>query len=161
MRSLLFCVFTMLVTILLTLAVDAQNYPPSPSIFNKVGICVKDAETKVTSDAARDLLRFTKTDLNQLNEIIQVHDGDSILIAQKLAKQLGLAVGISSGANILGAIKTQNRSGILSCVVTIIADSNKKYLSTDLVKEEPVKPGYLSPEIELVDYIPMKRAYEG
>jgi cysteine synthase len=34
-------------------------------------------------------------------------------------------------------------------VVTVFADDNKKYLTTDLLRQEPVKPGYLSPELEL------------
>jgi cysteine synthase A len=33
--------------------------------------------------------------------------------------------------------------------VTVFADDNKKYLTTDLLHIEPVKPGYLSPELEL------------
>jgi len=99
--------------------------------------------------------------LDELDGILQVSDGDAILMAQKMARQLGIAVGISSGANILGAIQAQNQLGDSSVVVTVLSDSNKKYLSTDLMKEEPVKPGYLSPEIELLDYIPVKRAYEG
>jgi cysteine synthase A len=91
--------------------------------------------------------------LKVLDEVIQVADGDSILMAQKLAKDLGLAVGISSGANIIGAIKLQNKLGCERFnVVTVFCDSNKKYLSTDLMKEEPVKDGYLSPEVELLDY---------
>src|SRR5690606_38780581 len=36
--------------------------------------------------------------LDQLREIVQVHDGDAIITAQKLARELGLGVGISSGA---------------------------------------------------------------
>src|SRR6185503_15421174 len=48
--------------------------------------------------------------LDQLDSIIKVSDGDSIIMAQKLANQLGLAVGISSGANFIGAIKVQNGS---------------------------------------------------
>ena len=36
--------------------------------------------------------------LKELDKVISVDDGDSILMAQKLAAQLGLAVGISSGA---------------------------------------------------------------
>lgn len=90
--------------------------------------------------------------LDQLDPVIKVSDGDSILMAQKLAKQLGLAVGISSGANIIGAIQLQNESTHAVNVVTVFSDSNKKYLSTDLMKEEPVKEGYLSPEVELLDY---------
>lgn len=57
-------------------------------------------------------------------------------MAQKLAKQLLLAVGISPGANIIGAIQLQNELGAKSVVVTVLSDSNKKYVSTDLMKEE-------------------------
>jgi len=99
-------------------------------------------------------------DLASLDEIVQVSDGDSILMAQKMARQLGLAVGISSGANILGAIKVQQQLGKDSVVVTVLSDSNKKYLSTDLLKDEPNKEGYLTPEIELREYTPLTRLYE-
>lgn len=91
-------------------------------------------------------------ELDQLNEIIQASDGDSIIMAQKLARQLGLAVGISSGANFLGAVQLQNRMGAEAVVVTVFSDSNKKYLSTDLMKEEPVKEEYFSADVELIDY---------
>lgn len=95
--------------------------------------------------------------LNALNEVVQASDGDSILMAQKLAKQLGLAVGISSGANVLGAIQLQNKMGADKTVVTIFCDSNKKYLSTDLMKEEPVKENYLTPYTEFLDYDAIER----
>src|SRR5690606_4835300 len=49
--------------------------------------------------------------LDQLDQVVQAHDGDSILMAQKLSKQLGLAVGISSGANLIGAIKLKEELG--------------------------------------------------
>ncbi len=87
--------------------------------------------------------------LKELDEVISVDDGDAILMAQKLATELGLGVGISSGANVLGALQVQNRMRPDAVVVTILCDSNKKYLSTDLLREEPVKPGFLSPEVEL------------
>lgn len=90
--------------------------------------------------------------LDELDAVVQAHDGDAILIAQKLASQLGLAVGISSGANFIGAVQLQNQLGRHANVVTVFSDSNKKYLSTDLMKEEPVKAGYLSPDIEFLEY---------
>jgi cysteine synthase A len=90
--------------------------------------------------------------LNEMDPVIKVSDGDSILMAQKLAKNLGLAVGISSGANLIGAIRLQHQSEKPLNVVTVFSDSNKKYLSTDLMKEEPVKEGYITPDIELLDY---------
>ncbi|MFM6924741.1 MAG: PLP-dependent cysteine synthase family protein, partial [Ferruginibacter sp.] len=90
--------------------------------------------------------------LDEMDDIIKVSDGDSILMAQKLAKKLGLAVGISSGANLIGAIKVQQQLATPLNVVTVFCDSNKKYLSTDLMKDEPVKEDYITPDIELLDY---------
>jgi cysteine synthase A len=87
--------------------------------------------------------------LKELDEVVAVDDGDAILMAQKLATQLGLGVGISSGANLLGALQVQNRLGPNAVVATILCDSNKKYLSTDLLGDEPVKPGFMSPDVEL------------
>src|SRR5690606_14514969 len=91
-------------------------------------------------------------DLKKLDEIISVSDGDSILMAQKLARDLGLAVGISSGANFLGALIAGDRLGEEAIIVTVFADDNKKYLSTDLVREERARDGYLTPEVRLFGY---------
>ncbi|MBI3650914.1 MAG: cysteine synthase family protein [Acidobacteria bacterium] len=96
-------------------------------------------------------------ELNHLDEVIRVKDGDAILMAQKLAADLGLAVGISSGANFLGALQVQNQLGEAAVVVTVFPDDNKKYLSTDLLRVEPVKDGYLTPQIELQHYQSFKR----
>ena len=95
--------------------------------------------------------------LNELDEIIEASDGDSIIMAQKLACELGLAVGISSGANVIGAIKLKNQLPDDAVVVTVLSDSNKKYLSTDLMKTEPVKNGYISTDTVFVEYVPIDR----
>ncbi|MBC8319034.1 MAG: cysteine synthase family protein [Desulfobulbaceae bacterium] len=89
-------------------------------------------------------------DMNALDAVVSVQDGDAILMAQKLAVQIGLGVGISSGANFLGALKVQKNMGRDAVVVTVFPDDNKKYLSTDLFKEESVKKGFLSPDIKLL-----------
>lgn len=91
--------------------------------------------------------------LEELDEVIDVHDGDAIIMAQKMAAELGMGVGISSGANILDAIMVQDRLGDESTVVTVLADDNKKYLSTDLMKNEPVKKDYISSNVELMDLV--------
>ena len=95
--------------------------------------------------------------MDKLDEVVSVSDGDSILMAQNLAQTLGLAVGISSGANFLGALTAQNKLGKDAVVTTVFADSNKKYLSTDLVKEEPAQENYLSNEIELIGFETISR----
>ncbi len=96
-------------------------------------------------------------ELERLDRVLSVQDGDAILMAQKLAANLGLAVGISSGANFLGALITQNDMSHDAVVTTVFPDDNKKYLSTDLLRVEPVKPAYLSPEVELLGYEALKR----
>jgi len=95
--------------------------------------------------------------LNQLDEVVTASDGDGIIMAQKLASELGLAVGISSGANFIAALKVQNRMGKDANVVTVFSDCNKKYLSTDLLRKEPVKDDYLSTDIKLINFQVTKR----
>lgn len=87
--------------------------------------------------------------LEALDDILAVDDGDAILMARKLAER-GLGVGISSGANFLAALQAQDRLGRDAVVVTVFSDSNKKYLSTDLMREEPVKADFLSSQVELI-----------
>jgi cysteine synthase len=70
-------------------------------------------------------------------------------MAQKLAFDLGLAVGISSGCNFLAGLKAQDKIAHDAAVVTIFCDDNKKYLSTALMHDEPVREDYLTPHIEL------------
>lgn len=87
--------------------------------------------------------------LNELDHIVDAWDGDAIIMAQRLCRELGLGVGISSGANVLGAMQLVEELGPEAVVVTVLPDSNKKYLSTDLCREEPVKNDYLSPRVQL------------
>jgi cysteine synthase len=98
-------------------------------------------------------------DLQSVNSVIAVPDGDAILMAQKLAGTLGLGVGASSGANFLGAVRALERYGEHATVATVFCDDNKKYLSTDLLREEPVRADYLSPHIELLGYEALPRAH--
>lgn len=94
--------------------------------------------------------------LSDLDGVIGVHDGDAILVAQALAR-IGLGIGISSGANLLAALIVQNQLGPDTVVATVFADSNKKYLSTDLLRPEPVRPGYLSTDIEFLGFRAFQR----
>ncbi|MDR3327262.1 MAG: cysteine synthase family protein [Prevotellaceae bacterium] len=87
--------------------------------------------------------------LNEVDSVVQVDDGDSIIMAQMLAQNLGLGVGISSGGNFLGAVKIQNELGADAVVTTVFADDNKKYLSTDYSKTEPIKPDFITNSIVL------------
>jgi cysteine synthase A len=95
--------------------------------------------------------------LDQLDTVVSVSDGDAILMAQQLAAKLGLAVGISSGANFIGALKVLDELDADAVVTTVFPDDSKKYLSTDLLRDEPVRDGYLTPEVELTRYQAFRR----
>ncbi len=70
-------------------------------------------------------------DKNIIDEIITIDDEDAINMTRILAKNYGLGVGISSGANLLAAVITALDG---ENIVTTFADDFKKYLTTDLVK---------------------------
>jgi cysteine synthase A len=94
--------------------------------------------------------------LNQLSEIISVDDGDAIIMAQKMNNR-GLSVGISSGANFLGALKViiksmKNNNNSYPTVATIFCDSALKYFSTDLCNNEKNKDDFLSNDIEIIGF---------
>lgn len=95
-------------------------------------------------------------DLEFLDEVIEVDDGDSIIMAQKLA-EIGIGVGISSGANFLGALKLLVEKGEDAVVATIFSDDNKKYLSTGLLSNELIKDNFLSTDVELLGFSAFKR----
>jgi cysteine synthase len=96
-------------------------------------------------------------DLAILDRVVDVDDGDAIIMAQKLAAELGMGVGISSGANFIGALLVQEDLGLDATVVTVFPDDNKKYLSTDLLRDETAKDEFLAPHITLVSVRALKR----
>lgn len=81
-------------------------------------------------------------DKTLVDKVIKINDSDAISMSQKLAKELSLGVGISSGANFLGCVLAGDKSA------TVFADDNKKYLSTEL--STPVYSELVS-SIKLID----------
>lgn len=91
--------------------------------------------------------------LDELDGVVSADDGDSIIMARMLSEQLGIGVGVSSGANFLGSIMAQDRIGEDSVIVTVFADDNKKYLSTDYSDPQEMKEHYITHDLELLDMI--------
>lgn len=89
-------------------------------------------------------------DKNAIDDIILVNDEDAINMSRILAKELGLGVGISSGANLIGSILLNEK--INKPIVTVFADDNKKYLTTDLSKEIDENKNFVSNNIKLINY---------
>ncbi len=90
--------------------------------------------------------------LDELSGIIAVDDGDAILMAQRFLRELGIGVGISAGGNIVAAIRAardqyNQHPDRVPVIGTVLCDNHTKYLSTDLMRTEPVRPQYITPDV--------------
>ena len=119
--------------------------PEKMPIISKNKIISEHKIEGIGDDFAPDLL-----DKTMLDEVILVNDDDAINMSRRLAKELGIGVGISSGANFIAGIMYQEK--VNKPVVTVFADDNKKYLSTDLSKEIDNNIDFKSNQIKLLDY---------
>ncbi len=72
-------------------------------------------------------------DLAVVDACITVESAEAIQYAQLLAKEEGLSVGISSGANVAAALKMAEQ--VSGKIVTILPDSAERYMSTSLFEE--------------------------
>ena len=88
--------------------------------------------------------------LDIIDDVILIDDNDAISMSNKISKNLGIGVGISSGANMLASILIKELG--YKNVVTVFPDDNKKYLSTDLTKYVKVKENSMLNAIELIGY---------
>ncbi len=69
-----------------------------------------------------------------VDEILPIKTVDAKEMARRLAREEALFAGTSSGANVLAAIQVAERLGPNAKVVTLMADSGLKYLSTDVYR---------------------------
>jgi cysteine synthase len=70
-----------------------------------------------------------------VDEIVPVKTEDAKDMARRLAREEALFAGTSSGANVIAAIQVAERLGPQATVVTLMADSGLKYLSTDVYRK--------------------------
>lgn len=91
-------------------------------------------------------------DMNFIDEIVTVSDKDAINMSRILARKYGLGVGISSGANVIGAVISAKDG---DNVATVFADDLKKYLSTDLCMNIDEDNTLISNQIHIIsiDYV--------
>jgi len=72
-------------------------------------------------------------DLSVVAEVEHASGPDAIAMARRLAAEEGLLVGISSGANVVAALKVASRPELAGTVVVTVAPSTgERYLSTPL-----------------------------
>ena len=89
-----------------------------------------EAEGYKVEGIGEDFLPGT-TDLSVIDEVVQVNDRESLLMARRLVREEGIFVGGSGGAAAVGAVRyiQQHRLGPEALIVVILPDSGSRYLS--------------------------------
>lgn len=71
-------------------------------------------------------------DMSLVDQVIAVKSDDAVEVAKQLSVEHGLMIGVSSGANVLAAIRVLDDLGLDKKVVTVLPDRAERYFSTDL-----------------------------
>ncbi|WP_295112443.1 PLP-dependent cysteine synthase family protein [uncultured Methanobrevibacter sp.] len=88
-------------------------------------------------------------DQSAIDEIVLIHDCDAINMSKRIAKEFGLGIGISSGANFLAGVLMNSDE---LTIATVFADDNKKYITTKLSEEIDENSDLISNKIKLIDF---------
>jgi len=75
-------------------------------------------------------------DLRPLTGIVTTSSDESIAMAKRLAREEGIFCGISSGCNVVAAIKVARKHPEYETIVTMINDTGQRYFSTELCGEK-------------------------
>ncbi|MCB1099278.1 MAG: pyridoxal-phosphate dependent enzyme [Verrucomicrobiae bacterium] len=74
--------------------------------------------------------------LDYVDECVKVSNDDAFAMARRLAKEEGLLVGISTGANVHAALEVARRpENAGKLIVTIACSTGERYLSTALADD--------------------------
>ncbi len=84
-----------------------------------------------------------------IDDIVLIDDCDAINMSKRIAKEFGLGIGISSGANFLASVLMDSDD---LTIATVFADDNKKYITTKLSEEIDENPNLISNNIKLIGF---------
>ncbi|RAP51046.1 MAG: hypothetical protein BZ133_03875 [Methanosphaera sp. SHI613] len=84
-----------------------------------------------------------------IDDIVLIDDLDAINMSKRIAKEFGLGIGISSGANFLASVLMDDED---LNIATVFPDDNKKYITTKLSEKIDENPELISNKIKLIDF---------
>ncbi len=88
-------------------------------------------------------------DRDLIDDIVLIEDLDAINMSKRIAKEFGLGIGISSGANFLASVIMDSDD---MTVATVFPDDNKKYITTKLSEKVDDDSKLLSNKVKLISF---------
>ena len=88
-------------------------------------------------------------DRGAIDDIVLIHDCDAINMSKRIAKEFGLGIGISIGADFLASVLSDSDE---LTIATVFPDDNKKYITTKLSEEIDTDSELLSNNIKLIGF---------
>jgi cysteine synthase A len=78
-----------------------------------------------------------EVDFSRVHKVLTITNAEAMKSSQDLAAKEGIFVGITSGANLAGALEVAKIAPPGSNILTILADTGERYLSTPLFANIP------------------------
>lgn len=88
-------------------------------------------------------------DEDLIDDIVLIHDCDAINMSKRIAKEFGLGIGISGGANFLASVIMDSDE---YKIATVFPDDNKKYITTRLSEKIDENPELISNKVKLIGF---------
>jgi cysteine synthase len=77
-------------------------------------------------------------DRSIVDEILQVSDAEATQMTRRIAREEGILVGVSSGANAAAALRVARTLGKGRVVLTVFCDTGERYLTTEVFQAEGI-----------------------
>ena len=99
----------------------------------KIKIVGLEPQLKHDLQGLKNMVESVKPKIYEIDKLDQVKNNEAFAMTRRLAEQEGLFVGMSSGANVLGAVQLAEKLE-KGTIVTVLTDRGDRYLSTDLFR---------------------------
>ena len=126
---------------------DSKIFALEPSTLSILKMGMEEGSHRIEGIGDDFIPGIVEQDL--IDDIILIHDCDAINMSKRIAKEFGLGIGISSGANFLAGVLMDNDDLKMA---TVFADDNKKYITTRLSDEIDDDPKLISNHIKLISF---------
>ena len=126
---------------------DSKIFALEPSTLSILKMGMEEGTHMIEGIGDDFIPRIVEKDM--IDDIVLIEDLDAINMSKRIAKEFGLGIGISSGANFLASVLMDNDE---LKIATVFPDDNKKYITTKLSEKVDEDSKLLSNKIKLIGF---------